>query len=110
MFLLITSMEFGVVGLLVANHPANDFEQSLSQASQRTGVAHAITTLFLIIRLAPGTGLAEAIGPQMNGMAQKLVAGPADLSFVDLTRFKTDRGRSRDALQDLEAGVATGIR
>ena len=44
----------------------------------------------LVVGLAPGTGLAEAIRPEVNGVAQEFVAGPADMDLVDLAGLVGD--------------------
>ena len=48
-FLLVTSMEFGVVGFALAKHAKENFEQALSQAAQGTGVAFALLAFLAVV-------------------------------------------------------------
>ena len=43
----------------------------MTEASQGTGMAHALLAFALITGLVPGAGLAKAIGPQVNGVTQE---------------------------------------
>ena len=76
-------MQLGVVRCFGVHHAEEDFEESLPQASQRAGVAHALPTFLLIISLAPAAGFAKAIRPQMNCVAHELVTRPAETDFAD---------------------------
>ena len=109
MVFLIQSMHVGIVGLLVREHAKEDLEQPLPQAPERAGTAHALLALFLVVGLAPRTGLAKTVCPQMDGVAHEFVAGPADVCFVNLPGLVIDRGRPGEALQHLRAAVAIGI-
>src|SRR6185503_8135598 len=90
-------------------HAEKDFEQSLAEASQRTGMAHALIAFLLVIRLTPGAGFAKAIRPQVNCVAQKFVAGPTDVNFVDPARLIGNRCGSGYTLEYFLAAVALGI-
>src|SRR4030095_14525104 len=72
-------------------------------------MAHPVLAFLPVRGLAPSTGFAKTIGPQMNGMAHEFVAGPADFGFADLNGFKADRSRCGNALEHLQATVASGI-
>src|SRR5215472_4786691 len=72
-------------------------------------MGHALSALLLIIGLTPSTGSAEAISPQMHGVAHELVAGPADVNFVQFARLIRDRRGARDTLKHLVAPVAVRV-
>ena len=84
MFFLIASMKLGIVRRSIFEHAEKDFEQSLPQAPQRAGVAHPLVAFLLVISLAPGTGFAKTIGPQVNGVTHEFVARPANAHFINL--------------------------
>lgn len=109
MLLLVSGMQFRIVGRLVGDHPEEDFEQSLAQASERAGVTHPCLTFFLIIRLTPDTGLAKTICPEMNGVAHEFIARPTHTDFIDLSGLIADGRGPGDALEDFVAAVAIGI-
>ena len=67
--LLVLCVELGVIGFVVGQHFENNFEQTLSQASQGASVAHALFAFLFIIGLSPNAGSAEAVGPEVNGMS-----------------------------------------
>ncbi len=102
-------MQFGVVWLLLYDHAKEDLEQSLSQAPQSGGVRHALVTFLFVVDPAPGAGLAETVGPQVDGMAQKLVACPTDLDLADLAGLEGDGGGSGDGLKHFVRPKAIGI-
>src|SRR5215469_16784672 len=102
-------MKFSVVGFLGDQHAVEDLEQPLSQAPQRASVSHAFLTFLLVIGLAPGTGFAEAIRPQVYGVAQELVTGPTHSNLVELARLVRDWRGPGDTLQDLMTAIAVGI-
>ena len=83
MLLLAAGVELGVVRFAGDQHPEQDFEQSLSQAPQGTGVRHACLPLLLVVGLAPGAGLAKAIRPKVHGVAHELIAGPPHSNLVE---------------------------
>src|SRR6266516_3461124 len=97
-------MQLGVVRLALCEHAKEDFEQSLAQAAQRTGVAFAILAFLSVVGLAPGAGFAKAISPQVNGGTQKFIAGPAHFGSAELAALKTDRLRSK-ALRQLPSAA-----
>ena len=109
MFLLVASVEFGVVRLSVGEHLEDDFEQALPQAAEGTRVTQALLPFFLIVGLSPDTGLAETVGPKVNRVPQESVAGPAHLGLADLAGLITDRRGAGKALEDLLMAVALGI-
>ena len=109
MLLLVAGVVFGVVGRFVREHTQEDFKQSLTQAPEGAGMALALLALVLIVGLAPGAGAAERVGPEMNGMAHELVAGPAHLGFLELAGLVADGGCAGNALQRLVGTVAIGV-
>ncbi len=109
MFLLVAGVEFCILRLFILEHTEEDFEQSLSQTSQRTRMTHALVAFLLIVGRAPGAGFAKTIGPEMNGMAQELVARPPNADFVELARLIGYRRSPRDCLQHFLAAVAIRI-
>ena len=52
MFLLVAGVEFRIVGFFVGKHFEDDLQQSLSEAAQRAGRAHALVSFFPIVGLA----------------------------------------------------------
>ena len=109
MLLLVACVQFGIVRLFGDDHSKDDLEEPLAQTPQGTTVGHALRALLLIVGLAPGTGSAEAVGPQMHGVTQELVAGPAEVNFVQFTRLVRDRSSARDTLKHLVATVAVRV-
>ena len=106
---LVARVEFGVVGLLVFNYAEKDFEQSLAQATQSTGMRHAFITLLLVIRLAPSAGMAETVSPQVNSVPHELVTGAPEFGFVELARLVADGRSAGKALEHLGGCVAIGV-
>src|SRR6266508_2301668 len=98
-FLLIAGVQLSIVRLALCEHAKEDFEQPLAQAAQRTGVAFAILAFLSVVGLAPGAGFAKAISPQVNGVTQKFIAGPAHFGSAQLAALKTDRRGSSKTLQ-----------
>ena len=109
MFLLVPSVEFGVVGGFICEHPEQDFQQALTQTSQCTGMSHALLTFLRVIGLAPSAGLAEAIRPQMDGVAHEFITGPAQPNLVDSAGLIGDRCGSCDSAEDLMIAIAIGV-
>ncbi len=72
-------------------------------------MAHPLFAFFLVIGLSPESGFAEAIGPEVNGVSQELITGPAHLSLADLARLVTDRRGAGKALEYLMGAVALRI-
>src|SRR5262245_58172797 len=77
-------VDVGVVAGAVLPEPPQDFEPAFTQAAQRGGVAEASLAFVRVVRPGPRTLLAAVVDPQMHGVAQHLVAGPADARFVHL--------------------------
>ncbi len=84
MLLLVAGVQLGIVWLLVTEHTEEDFKQSLPQAPEGASVGHSLLAFLVVVGLAPSAGLAETVGPQMDGGAQELIAGPAHPHFVQL--------------------------
>ena len=99
-FELVAGMEIGVVWRAGLPHFPKDFQPALAEASQRAGVALAALAKRIIIGRRPRTGLPAQVGPQMHGVAQRLVALSSQMDLVDLTALVADR---RGASQALEA-------
>src|SRR5690348_15772821 len=102
-------MQIGIVRSLSGEHSEQDFEKPLAQAPQRADVGHALLAFLFIVGLAPSAGLAEAIRPQMDGVAQEFVAGPAHANFVEACPLVRDRCGPGDTLEHFMAAVALGI-
>lgn len=74
-------------------------EPPFSQTPQSGSVAHALIAFALIIGLSPRALLTAAISPQVHGMAQKPVTGPANARPVNLPALVAHRADSRLAAQ-----------
>src|SRR5215469_6030900 len=72
-------------------------------------MAHTLLTFLCIVGLAPNTGLAETIRPQMDRVAHEFVAGPAHANFAELARLVRHRSGPSDALEHIRAAVAVKI-
>ena len=72
-------------------------------------MAHALLAFLLVISLAPGTGLAKTIRPQMNRVAHEFVARPTDVDFVDPARLIGYRGGPGDSLKHFMAAITIRI-
>ena len=99
MLLLIAGMAFGVISFAFLPHGPKDFEPSLTQAPQSRSVGGSARSMSLIKGLRPRAVFSAAIGPEMNGETQVLVAVPADSGQMDLAGLKTNWGGSRPTLQ-----------
>ena len=106
---LVLRVEFGIVGLFIGEHFENDLEQSLAQTAQSAGVAHTALAFGLIVGLSPDGGFAKAIGPEVDGMAQKFITSPAGLGFADLPGLVLDRCGAGKALEHIVITVTLGI-
>ena len=104
---LVSGVQIGIVGLAGLYHLPKDFQEPLSQTTQGASVAFALGTLLPVVDLGPGTSFEATTGPEMDGVAQDLVALVADSDAVDLAGLKTDGSRSSDTLQCL--GVLEAI-
>ena len=98
MLFLVTGVQVGVVGLSGLDHPPNDFQPALAQATQSAGVAFAFRALLSVVNLSPGTNPEGALGPKMDGVAQHFVALVANVNPVNLAGLETDRSGAGDAL------------
>src|SRR5207248_9642859 len=72
-------------------------------------MAHALLALFLIVGLAPGTGFAEAIGPEVNGVAEEFVAGPPNGYFADLARLVAHGRSPGERLKHLMSAITLRV-
>ena len=73
-----------IIGSMVLPHPPEHFEPAFAHAAQSTGVVMALVPFGLVIRLGPVAGFAAFVGPQMDRMAQEMVADEADARLGDL--------------------------
>src|SRR6266700_3771427 len=99
-------MDLFIVADTVLPKPPEQLEPAFAQATQGAGVAVDLRTFGLVISLRPGALFAARVGPQMNGVAQKLITRPADMGFADLTRLITDGADPGLAQQALRIGEA----
>src|SRR5437667_61266 len=99
-------MDLFIVADSILPKPPEQLEPAFAQATQGAGVAVALCTFGLGISLRPRALFAAGVGPQMNGVAQGLITGPAHMSFADLTRLITDRADPGLAQQALRIGEA----
>lgn len=107
-FELIARVEVGVIGSAGLPHFPEDFEPALAEAAQGAGVTLPTLSKVVIIGGRPGTGGSTQIGPEVDGVAQGLVAVTPEVHLVDLAGLITDRSRSGQALEAagiLEAGA-----
>ena len=72
-------------------------------------MAHTALALGLIVRLSPNGGFAEAIGPEVNGVAHKFITGPARPGFADLPGLVLHRRGASKALEHIVMTVTLGI-
>jgi hypothetical protein len=77
-------MHIGAIRSAGLDHFPDDFEQPLARAAQGAGVAHPLLPFFLVVGIRPRRGVACAIGPQMDDVAQDFAALAANFDFVDL--------------------------
>src|ERR1051326_5087471 len=88
-----------VVRDAVLPHAPEYFKPPLGQASQRASVTMSAGTFGRVIGLSPQAGPSALVSPQMGGVTQKLVAGPADPGLADLARLETHWASARAAAQ-----------
>ena len=109
MLSLVAGVHFCIVWRLVGDHAEDDFQESLAEAPESTGVAHALLAFVPIIGLPPGAGFAKRVHPEMDGGAHKFVAGPAHMDLVDFAGLIAHRSRTGDALEHFMAAIARWI-
>ena len=106
---LVFGVQIGVVRGAGLDHFPKDFEQALAQAAQGAGVAHAVLAFLLVVGLRPGCGVAGAVGPEMDDVAQEFVALMADPDLVDLPGLVADRAGSGQTLEGLGIVEPAGV-
>ena len=63
-----------------------------------------------VIDSGPGTGFPTQVGPQMDGMAEQLVAVSPEIDLVDLSRLVADGSCSGQTLQGAGIFKARAVR
>src|SRR5262245_25950386 len=91
-------MLFGVVRRSVANHSSDDFQPTMSQTAQRTGMALSFISVGLVIGRCPGAIMAAEVRPQVQSGPQPMNASPPDLHPFDLPAFEGHRRGARAGL------------
>src|SRR2546430_7335560 len=88
-----------IIGRPVLPHAPEHLQPTLAQTAEGTGMTVSTFAFGLIVQLSPEAGLAALIGPQMDGVAQKIIAGPPDARFTELARFKAHGAGTRATAQ-----------
>src|SRR5256885_14151330 len=66
-------MDLFIVADAVLPKPPEELEPAFAQAAQGAGMVMALRTLGLVISLRPSALFAAGVGPQMHGVAQKVI-------------------------------------
>ena len=106
---LVAGVQFAVVGSARLPHLPDDFQPALAQAAQRLGVAFAAFAQGVVIGRRPGALGAALVGKKMHGVAQALVAGAAQIDFVELPGLVADRRCASVALEALRIGEKLAV-
>src|SRR4029453_16446857 len=72
-------------------------------------MTHTLIALVLIVSLAPSTGFAKAICPEMNRVPHELVTRPTDTNFADPARFIRHGRSPSDALEHFVVAITIRI-
>ena len=74
---LVLVVQHWIVELSVHPHPVDDFEPTLTQATQGIGVTMTFFAMVAVVDFGPGTPGQGMLSKQIHGMAQVLVTGPS---------------------------------
>src|SRR5204863_10045064 len=75
-------MDLFVVADAVLPKQPEQLEPAFAQAAQGAVVGVTLRTVGSVIRLRPGGRVAAGVGPELNGVAQKRIAGPGETSMA----------------------------
>ena len=106
---LVAGVQIGVIGLAGLEHLPKDFQEALSHTPQRARMTFAFGALLSVVNFGPRTNSQATLGPQMDGVAQNLIARAANMNPVNLAGLETDWSGAGDALQGLGVLKAIGV-
>ena len=89
MLLLVLLMEGLVVDQPVGPQAPEDLQPAFAQTPQGAGVVVAFLAFTRVVGLSPRALFTTAVGPQVHGVPQHHIAGPADAGLVDLPALET---------------------
>ena len=89
---------------MVLPHPPKHLEPPLAQATQCTGMVMAPGAFSLVIGLGPAASFAAFIDPQVNRMAQEVIANKAQACFAEPPGLIWCRADARLAHQTVGIG------
>ena len=98
MFLDLSQMLFGIVNGAVSKHGSDDFQPTMSQATEGTRMALSFVAVGLIERCGPGAVMSAQVRPQMERGSQPVNARPSHLHAFDLSALVGNRRRARASL------------
>jgi len=110
-FELVLVVQDGVIGVSVHPDSVDDFEPSMSQATQGIGMTLAFLTMAAVVDLRPRAASEGLLGKEVHGMAQmpvtgpSLVAGPARRIGSGFASAPGHRRGTPQALQSLGSGA-----
>ena len=73
-----------VIRSVILPHPPEHLQPAFAQAAQSTGMVMALVPFGLIIGLGPLALFAALVHPQVDGMAQEVIAGVAKARLAEL--------------------------
>jgi hypothetical protein len=88
---LVAGVQVRVVERMGLSHFPNNFQPTLAQGSQGAGMTFALGSERGVVSRSPRRELAAQVGPEMHGVAQRLVALAAQI-FIHEGRFYTNGG------------------
>jgi hypothetical protein len=105
-FELVLVVQDGVIGVSVHPDSVDDFEPSMSQATQGIGMTLAFLTMAAVVDLRPRAASEGLLGKEVHGMAQMPVAGP---SLVAGPARRIGSGFARKSKQSLAHKSSTVV-
>ena len=93
-----------VIRSRILPHAPEDLQPAFAQAAQSTGMVMAFVPFGVIIGLGPATLFAALVYPQVDGMAQEVIAGETKARLAKLARMIGNRADPRLAHQAVGIG------
>jgi hypothetical protein len=93
-FDLVALVELGIIGGAFEPHFVDDFEPTLSQAPDGSGMGLVFGAVGLVVGPGPGTAHQTMFAKKMDGVAQELVTSPALMALAMFARDFGDRRRA----------------